>query len=163
MGCNSSKNKNKKPATASEKGVRMDEMKTYHTSSQRPIDKRGLQKYVPPSTTMGSSNYAKSFNESKAVARPTRTNRAFALRQQLNTKNERREQSATTNDIGTTFATKGGSKISRTGMGRYSVRKPNGKKHLSSNKHEHQLKRATISRCIKTCTWRRTLQFNTFT
>ena len=144
-------NENKKPASASEKrDVKREEMKTYQRSSQRPIEKADLKKYVPPPpTVMGSSNNANSFNQSKEVgatmkSRPTRTNRAFALRQQLNTKNEVRKQSVTPNEIETISATKGGCRISRTGMGRYSVRKPNGKKHLS---HFYQVGASGAQNC----------------
>ena len=58
--------------------------------------------------------------------RPTKTNRAFMLRQQMNAKNNGQDLSETGNKVTNSVASQEGG-ISRFGVGRHSVTKPQGK------------------------------------
>ena len=82
-----------------------------------------------------SSTHQGKYQVGHIKTRPTKTNRAFMLRQQLNTKNnEGRDLSETENKVKTSVATIEGG-ISRSAVGRHSARKPRGK-HLEPRKEK---------------------------
>jgi len=100
-------------------------------SSLRPKDNAGSSKIIAPALhekTRLEMSQSTSIHRGKdqvghIKTRPTKTNRAFMLRQQLNTKNEGRGFSETVNKV-TSSVTTLESGISRFAVGRHSARKP---------------------------------------
>ena len=103
-------------------------------SSLIPKDNAGASKVIAPTLQEKSRlevSHSTSIHWGKdqvghIKTRPTKTNRAFMLRQQMNTKNDGRDLSETGNKVTNSVATQEGG-ISRFGVGRHSARKPKGK------------------------------------